>query len=349
MDLKQRIEAFTGLGQWLNAILDGSFSEQEIDLGLEDFLAVSRSNEWFTRDTIKYALKSIADNLSRTNILKWLERYPQMAENQEIKRVGVIMAGNIPLVGFHDLLCVLMSGNELVIKASSKDDKLIKLIVQLLIHINNEFEQLIHFEKGFLKNIDAIIATGSDNTANYFEYYFGKYPHIIRRNRNSVAVLTNDESDENLELLAWDMLMYFGLGCRNVSKLFLPEGFDYQRIFRSLQHFDHFIDHNKYANNYTYNRSIYLMNRIEFWENGFMIMKEDFGIASPVSVVFFEYYSSIDTLRQRLEIDKELIQCIVSRDGIIDGSVAFGEAQKPKLWDYADNVDTMQFLLELGN
>jgi len=349
MDIKERIKAFVGLGKGLNALFEGSFSEPELALSLDDFLMVSQSNEWFTRDNIKYAVKSIADNLSEENIRLWLEKYPQMSLNQSGKKVGVVMAGNIPLVGFHDLLCILISGNEAIIKASSKDDKLIKLIVKLLIHYNSEFADLIHFEKEHLKNVDAIIATGSDNTANYFEYYFGKYPHIIRRNRNSIAILTGDESDEELELLAFDMLMYFGLGCRNVSKLYFPEGFDYQRIFKSLQGFAQLMDHNKYANNYTYNRSIYLMNRVEFWENGFVIMKEDIGLSSPISVIFFEYYSSIDSLKQRLKIDKEQIQCIVARGEVIEESVAFGEAQKPQLWDYADNVDTMQFLLELGN
>jgi len=261
----------------------------------------------------------------------------------------VVTAGNIPLVGFHDLLCVLLSGNELVIKASSKDNKLMKLIVNLLTESNNDFNTLIHFEIEQLKNFDAIIATGSDNTAKYFEYYFGKYPNIIRKNRNSIAILSGDESDEELNLLADDMLMYFGLGCRNVSKLFLPEGFDYQRIFRSVQAYHHLIDHNKYANNYLYNKSIYLMNSVQFWENGFMMMKEDIGLASPISVIFFEYYSSSDEIKQRVELDKDRIQCIVAKDGFIDGSVNFGEAQKPNLWDYADNVDTMKFLLSLYN
>ena len=200
-----------------------------------------------------------------------------------------------------------------------------------------------------MKNFDAIIATGSDNTAKYFEYYFGKYPNIIRKNRNSAAVLTGEESEEELIELAKDIMVYFGLGCRNVSKLYLPDGYDIQKIFKPLFSYNHFIDHNKYINNYTYNKSIYMMDKIPFWENGFAILKEDLGMASPISVIYFENYSSLVTIKERLSIDKEKIQCIVAKGNVIEGSVAFGQAQQPRLWDYADNVDTMKFLLELIN
>lgn len=349
MDLRQRIDAFVALGKNLDKILGEKKLQTDNYAELGNFLAVSQSNEWFTENNILFALRSIAENLTESKINNWLEKYPQLAGNKKIKRVGVVTAGNIPLVGFHDLLCVLLSGNELVIKASSKDNKLMKLIVDLLIELNIDFNKLIHFETERLKNFDAIIATGSDNTAKYFEYYFGKYPNIIRKNRNSIAILNGNETDEELELLADDMLMYFGLGCRNVSKLFLPKGFDYQRIFKSVQAYHHLTDHNKYANNFLYNKSIYLMNNVVFWENGFIMMKEDSGLASPISVIFFEYYSSINDIKQRIELDKDRIQCIVAKDGLIDDSVNYGEAQKPYLWDYADNVDTMKFLLSLKN
>jgi hypothetical protein len=344
MLLEERIKAFVAVGDRINEMLQN----EEQESGLGKFLEASCYNEWFTKEHIKYSLRAIADTLSEENIKTWLSKYPNL-ENVTKKKVGVVTAGNIPLVGFHDFLCVLMAGYELVIKMSSKDDRLLKGIIALLISENAEFENLIRFEEEKLKDFDAIIATGSDNTSKYFEYYFGKYPNIIRRNRNSVAVLTGEESDHELNGLADDIMMYFGLGCRNVSKLYLPAGYDIQKIFKVLYNYKHFVDHNKYSNNYTYNKSIYMMNKIPFWENGFAILKEDIGMASPISVIYFENYSSIDKIKDRLAIDKENIQCVVTKDGIVDGSIAFGQAQHPQLWDYADNVDTMKFLVKLGN
>jgi len=346
MDLQERINTFINLGESLNQMLAGN--ELEGGLSLDNFLDVSTSNEWFREENIRFALKSIADILTKENIQSWLSRYQGIGDSTK-KKVGVVTAGNIPLVGFHDLLCVLMAGYELVIKVSSKDDKLMTALINLLASQNKKFGKFIHFESEQLKNFDAIIATGSDNTAKYFEYYFGKYPNIIRKNRNSVAVLTGEESEEELNKLADDIMMYYGLGCRNVSKLYLPDGYDIQKIFKPLFVYKHFIDHNKYANNYTYNKSIYMMNKVPFWENGFAILKEDLGMASPISVIYFEHYSSLETVKERLNIDKENIQCVVAKDDFIEGSVAFGEAQQPKLWDYADNVDTMKFLLELSH
>ena len=346
MDLQKRIKAFVEVGEKIDEML--AYSGFENEQSLIKFLETSVYNEWFTEEHIKYSLKAIAESLRSENINAWLNKYPKI-KNSSKKRVGVVTAGNIPLVGFHDFLCVLISGNELVIKMSTKDDKLLKGIIELLLTQNPEFEKLIRFEKEKLTDFDAIIATGSDNTAKYFEYYFGKYPNIIRKNRNSVAVLTGEETEEELNSLADDIMMYFGLGCRNVSKLYLPEGYDIQKVFKALYKYKYFVDHNKYSNNYTYNKSIYLMEKIPFWENGFTIIKEDMGLASPISVVYFEYYKSFQTVKERLNIDKENIQCVVSKEGLVDGSVSFGQAQKPKLWDYADNLDTMNFLLELGD
>lgn len=226
MLLEERINAFVALGERIGKMLGNEEHSNE----LSNFIEASLYNEWFTEQHIKYSLKAIAENLKKERITAWLERYPNI-ENTVKKRVGVVTAGNIPLVGFHDFLCVLMAGHEMVIKMSSKDDKLLKRIVEFLVFRNTEFEKLIRFEKDNLKNFDAIIATGSDNTSKYFEYYFGKYPNIIRKNRNSVAVLTGKESEDELNALANDIMMYFGLGCRNVSKLYLPNGYDIQKVF----------------------------------------------------------------------------------------------------------------------
>ncbi len=344
MGLLERRETFLQVAQQLNQLID--CNTDEYHQKLDAFLAASEHNEWFTKEHIKSALSAIAKNLNVKNFDIWLKKYPRIGEISK-KRVGVVAAGNIPLVGFHDLLCVLMAGHELVIKLSTKDDILMKELVNLLFAVNPDFKDLVFFENNQLKNFDAIIATGSDNTAKYFEYYFGKYPNIIRKNRNSIAILTGTETDDELSLLADDIMLYFGLGCRNVSKLYLPQGFDIQQVFKALFKYKHFIDHNKYANNYTYNKSLYLMNKVSFWENGFAILTENTGMASPISVVYFEYYNDLELLKQHIDSERDKIQCVVSQAGITDRSIPFGTAQHPKLWDYADDIDTMQFLLEL--
>ena len=333
MNIQQRINAFAKLGE---AIREN-----------KEHLKSGNHNPWFTDENIDFALTEISNSLHQENLEKWMSMYPQLQNEQEAKRVGVITAGNIPLVGFHDFLSVLMTGNIFVGKLSSKDDKLMPRVIKLLIEINPKFKKYITLSESKMENFDSVIATGSNNSARYFEYYFGKYPHIIRKNRNSVAVLTGEETDEELQLLADDIFLYFGLGCRSVSKLFLPDGYDLDYVFRNSLKHKNVINHNKYANNYDYNRVIYMMNKIEFKDNGIMLLKEDIAYASPVSVVYYENYSKQETVKKRLQSDNEMIQCIVSKEALIGNTVKFGETQKPKLWDFADNIDTIKFLLKL--
>ena len=333
MNLKQRISAFSILGEVISENIEN--------------LKKGIYNPWFTKNNIDYALKETASSLKKESLEDWVSMYPELQNNPEPKRIGVITAGNIPLVGFHDFLSVLISGNVFIGKLSSKDNALMPAIIKMLIDIEPEFKSLIHISENKLTNFDAVIATGSNNSARYFEYYFGKYPHIIRKNRNSVAVITGNETEKELQLLADDIFLYFGLGCRSVSKLFLPDGYDLNLIFKNSLNYKDVINHNKYANNYDYNRAIYLMNQTEFKENGIMIMKEDIAYASPVSVVYYENYSDIKMVKKRLQNDTEMIQCVVSKEGVIKDAVNFGETQKPKLNDYADNIDTVEFLLNL--
>jgi len=252
------------------------------------------------------------------------------------------MAGNIPLVGFHDFLSVLITGNKVLAKLSSNDTVLLPFLAKKLIEIEPGFAELIEFTEERLSNFDAVIATGSNNTARYFEYYFGKYPSIIRKNRNSVAILTGNETPEQLDALAEDIFRYFGLGCRNVSKLFLPKDYNFDPFFNAMYGWKEIINNNKYINNYDYNKAVYLMSNIELLDNEFLLLKEDNGFSSPISVVFYQYYESEDELRKYLSENKEHIQAIVS-----EKDIPFGAAQKPQLWDYADGVDTVSFLLNL--
>jgi hypothetical protein len=251
------------------------------------------------------------------------------------------MAGNIPLVGFHDFLSVLITGNNLIAKASSKDSRLILFLSEILCKINDGFREKIIFTADTLKNFDIVIATGSDNSARYFEYYFNKYPCIIRKNRNSIGILDGSESEEQIVNLGDDIFSYFGLGCRNVSKLYLPRGYDLDIFSKNWNKFEEVIRHSKYANNYDFNKAVYLVNREAFYDTGNLLLKEDNRISSPVSVLYYEYYDSQNALKQITEHLNEKIQCVVGRHGI-----PFGAAQSPHLWDYADGIDTIEFLLK---
>ena len=251
------------------------------------------------------------------------------------------MAGNIPLVGFHDFLTVLISGNNLIAKTSSKDSELIVFISEILCQVNPDFRNKIEFTDGTLTGFDVVIATGSNNTSRYFEYYFNKYPNIIRKNRTSISIIDGNETRSELEALGADIFSYFGLGCRNVSKIYIPEGYDLSKLSAHWVALSKCIDHQKYANNYDFNKAVYLVNREAFHDAGFILMKEDSKLASPVSVLYYEYYESQYAVKQQIYQLGDKIQCIAGKHYI-----PFGKTQSPHLWDYADGIDTLQFLLK---
>jgi hypothetical protein len=354
MNIKERIDAFVDLGKFLQQFTDNNSIKIEHKLNshfYEDFKdlldRVSLENFWFTKDHVNASIKGICHLLNELNINKWLKEYHISKENTNIK-VAVIMAGNIPMVGFHDMLCVLMAGHTFIGKLSSKDNQLLDFIAKLLICLNSKFEKLINFQTEQLNSqntFDAIIATGSNNSARYFDAYFSKYPNILRRNRNSVAVISGNETEEEINALGSDIFLYFGLGCRNVSKLYLPKNYDLTNLFKHWENYKSVIDHSKYANNYDYQRSLLLMNKVQHFDNGFLLLHENQGIASPIGVVYFEYYSELKDIQHKLSPNSELIQCVVGSS--LDHAIPFGKAQEPQLWDYADNVDTMQFLTNL--
>jgi hypothetical protein len=301
-------------------------------------------NGWFTPEQVYFSLHSWAEALTEENLNKWLSPYD--FSNVEPKNIGLILAGNIPLVGFHDFLSVLISGHNALVKTSSNDQHLIQFLANYLITVEPKLLDKITFTDGRLENFDAIIATGSNNTARYFEFYFKDKPSIIRKSRNSVAVLSGKESHEDLVGLGEDIFRYFGLGCRNVSKLFVPKGYSFEAFFQAIYEQKEVIYYEKYANNYDYNKAVFLMSNFKLLDNEFLTLKEDSSYASPISSVFYEYYDDIAEIQNRLSNDTEKIQCIVSHD-LIENSIDFGQTQQPKLWDYADNVDTLEFLTRL--
>lgn len=345
------IEAFVKLGNFLTYFCKSVDDESSVNvldnpwiIKFKDTITnAHHHNGWFTKENLIYALESWSYALSATNLKHWLSRY-DLSQNSN-KRVALVLAGNIPLVGFHDLLAVLVTGNTALVKLSSNDTLLIPLLVEYLIHNNPEFEGKVVFTKDRLTDFDAVIATGSNNTARYFEYYFGKKPNIIRKNRNSVAVLTGNETKEQLTGLADDIFRYYGLGCRSVSKLFVPKGYDFDSFFKAQIGYSHIIRQHKYANNYDYNKAVYLMSEFKFLDNGFLMVKEDTSYASPIATVFYEEYETQDDVNSKIVADKEHIQCVVSK-GLFADEVSFGKTQTPELWDYADGVDTVEFLLK---
>jgi hypothetical protein len=310
-------------------------------------LELSQShNGWFTPDQVYFAVQSWAEALTEENLNSWLSKYTFDSNQNPAKTVGLILAGNIPLVGFHDFLSVLISGHKVVVKTSSNDQHLIKFLANYLIAVDSRIADYITFTDGKLEHFDAVIATGSNNTARYFEYYFKDKPSIIRKNRNSVALLNGTESHEDLVGLGEDIFRYFGLGCRNVSKLFVPRGYNFDAFFKAIYEQRDVIYYEKYANNYDYNKAVFLMSNFQLLDNEFLTIKEDSSYASPISSLFYEYYDDIETIKQQLKNDADQIQCLVSND-LVENSIPFGQTQKPKLWDYADDVDTLEFLLQI--
>ncbi|KGE12915.1 acyl-CoA reductase [Sphingobacterium deserti] len=333
MTKKQRIGAFAALGNFLQ-------SETQ---RLEEVLhAAAIKNPWYTLPNSRKQITALASNLKEDALTEWLASYPDLNSD---KSVGLILAGNIPLVGFQDILAVLISGFSAKIKLSSDDAGLTPFIIDELLRIEPRFASKIEVIDR-LTDYDLIIATGSDNSSRYFEHYFGKKPHIIRKNRNAVAILTGTESKEELQRLGYDIFDYFGLGCRSVSKIFIPEGFQLSQFFEAIEPFEHVRDHFKYGNNYDYNKSIYLINGDKHFDNGFLLVKEDSRIASPLAVLFYETYRNLHDVEQALQEQADKIQCIVS-NGTIESNIptfSLGGSQCPALTDYADGVDVLEFL-----
>ncbi|WP_027382187.1 acyl-CoA reductase [Epilithonimonas caeni] len=296
-------------------------------------------NPWFTKENQQYNLKQWSGLFTKENIENWLSKY-QLSSAP--KRVGLILAGNIPFVGFHDIISVVLGNHVPVIKLSSKD----RLVLPYLLELWNEFSnnEIEYHIVERLENFDAVIATGSNNTARYLEYYFKNSLSIIRKNRTSIAVLKGDELNGELQLLADDIFRYFGLGCRNVTKILIPKDFKLDRLFENFINYQEVINHNKYANNYDYNKAIYLLNRDLFWDNNFVMMKEDERLFSPLSVINFSRYETLEEVKQFLESNRDEIQTIVAKPELGLESIGFGETQNPSLDTYADNVDTMAFL-----
>ncbi|HNS30239.1 MAG TPA: acyl-CoA reductase [Tenuifilaceae bacterium] len=345
MTTEERIGALAGLGKAIRI----SSESKEMNSFWASINTAHLENPWFTPDFCSNAALSIAQNwLSQDILTQWVSGYPKNYFSPcTPKTIGVVTAGNIPYAGVHDLICVLISGHRFLGKLSSKDGGLTKAFVELLTDVDPRFTSLVALTDEPLKNFDAIIATGSDNAARHFDYYFGKYPNIVRHNRHSIAVLAGNESENELKLLSNDIFMYFGLGCRSVSKLLIPEDFDLSRFIQSLDSYKHLLNHHKYANNYEYHRAIFAMNGTPHLDNGFVLLKPDGGIGSPVGVIYFQQYRDIQQVHDYINQNAESLQCVVSHIQSLPQRVDIGKSQYPQISEYMDNIDTLEFLSSL--
>ncbi len=333
MTLSERVQALAQLAEWIKSVPTAekkSWAQR-----------AKAQNPWFTPQSVALTLEGVISYLDYHSLEQWVSAYE--LTSVQPRKVGVVMAGNLPLVGFHDFLTVLISGHTLLAKMSQKDNVLLPILAAQLLKIEPRFTSHIHFVPQ-LKEADAFIATGSNNSARYFEYYFSAKPNVIRKNRTAWAVLDGTESEEELLELGKDVFTYFGLGCRNVSKLWLPKGFDFVRLLDIWQEFSSIIDHNKYANNYDYQRGIRLMNQVPIYDSGFLVMEESEANVAPTAMLYYQFYEAKEDILKVLEQQDEQIQCVVSRTGAYTRGVKFGQAQAPKLNDYADGVDTLRFL-----
>ena len=340
MNLTERTEAFAYLGESLRDALAGKYTK--FTSRIEQLIETQHiNNPWFTPENVRLAISAIALELTNDKLNQWCSAYPALNEETSPVNACVVMAGNIPLAGFHDFLCVLISGNRIIAKKSTKDTDLIELVADIIISFNPGFKGMISLTESQIRDFDMVIATGSDNSSRYFEYYFGKYPHIIRKNRNSIAIIDGSESAQEIRDLGADVFTYFGLGCRSISKIYLPEGYDIGNIIPEWDCFSGIGNHNKYANNYDFHKAVFMVNREKFRDTGFLLLREENSLSSPVSVLHYSFYRSDRELNSEIDTLKDKIQCITGH-----GYVPFGRAQMPNLWDYADGSDTIEFLLK---
>ncbi len=340
MILKQRIEAFVKVGLFIKRHFSQRLpAEIQLHQGLEKVIELAYlHNGWFSTNFVNEAIGNIGKMLDEHSI-------NEFCNNKEVKTpktVALICAGNIPMVAFHDLMCIILSGNKAILKLSSDDNVLLPFFIKLLVHYHPEIENSILFAGAKLTNFDAVIATGSNNTSNHFKYYFGKYPNIIRKNRTSLAIISGNESSEDLKNLGKDIFLYYGLGCRNVSKLLVPLNYNFNSFFESIVDYGFVIENKKYGNNYDYHRAIYLLEQQPFLDNNFLMIMQSENLHSPVATLYYDFYNNEDEIELYLNLNKENLQCVVGQNYL-----PLGYSQQPVISDFADNVNTLDFLVTL--
>ncbi len=347
LSLKTHIDSFSELGNILDDLTSRDLNHLNLNKKWQSRFSdimevITAKNQWFTPTHVRNMIRSVANSLNRTKLEKWIGDYPDLEQTNGEKKIGVIVAGNIPLVGFHDFIAVLISNNIFFGNLSRREGGLLEFISEILINIEPEYNNQFHFLTKNLENIDALIATGSDNTARYFNYNFKGLPALIRKNRNGIAVLDGSETSIQLKELGKDIFSYFGLGCRNVSKIYIPESYDLEPLILALADYKSHLNHQGYRNNYKYQLAIAKMGNASFTDSGFLIFKNNTGLSSPIGTIFYQEYPK-NAIHNIISFHKDQIQCIVG-----NGYIPFGMAQEPEPWEYADGIDTIKFLTKLN-
>lgn len=353
MQIEERIKGLNKLGEVLRSYLEykkNGIGQVSLWTSVLD-QAIKRErnyNPFFTEYNLIFAINYWANHLNIENLNKWVFEYKNEINKITPKKIAVISAGNIPLVSFHDIISVFITGHQAIVKLSSKDARLPLVVWNILSYYLPEAKTKVHFSKEKpIHGFDAVIATGNNLSQSYFNYYFSKYPHVFRHHRNSIAVITGEETFDELELLSVDIFIYFGLGCRSVSKIYVPVNYDFSLLLEAFKKWDQLFYNHQYVNNYEYQKSLFLINKEPFIDGGFIMLKESKQISSPLGVIYYEYYSDICILAPKFEVMSQHIQCIVSKDNKHFDSIEFGKAQNPELWEYADNIDIVKFLIQV--
>ena len=343
LSLNQRIQVLADLGEMIRFELNSSPYNEAFENLLNK---VNHSNPWFTIESIIQSLSSWSILLENNHLNQFISGYEtQLFEKNNDKVVLLILAGNIPLVGMHDVVCSFLSGSKSMIKVSSKDALLIKYLIEQIGKINPVASKYFEISEAKAQGFTHVIATGSNNSARYFDHYFSKFPNIIRKNRSSLAIITQETTDTELEYLANDVFQYFGLGCRNVTQLWVPRSFDFDRLKSAFKAYAMIINHNKYVNNYDYHKAIALMNGDPFIDFEFILLQNKPMLKSPLGVLHYNFYENVTEVDSYIQEHRADIQCVVSSESTSFNEVNFGQTQQPKLWDFADQIDTLQFLL----
>ena len=345
--IDQRIHVLSQIGKLFKDVSenkDDSVYNFWVEIFQDQIISAFQYNSWFTKEYILLSFNNWSKELNENNLQSWVKNYN--IKDCSNKTIAIIMAGNLPLVGFHDFICAIALNYNCLIKLSSDDKILIPVVLDFIESLLPGFKNKIKFVDKPLKNFDGVIATGNNTSFKHFEYYFKKYPKLLRKSRHSIAILNGNESKNDLKNLGLDIFNYFGMGCRSVSKIFVPNNYNFDLLFNAIYDYREIINHNKYANNYDYNKAVYLMSEQKFLENGFIMLKEDNKLGSPIACLFYEKYNSIPVLEKKIKSIEKSLQCVVSNLHIQE-SVAFGASQNPKIDDYADNIDTLSFLLKI--
>ena len=334
------IKNFSTLGRSVENALQSAYNNTLLDRAFEDSL---RLNPLFTINMQHEALKIICKKFLNINCLhNWLTPYKELLFERE-STVGIVMAGNLPLVGFHDFLVTMASGSRAQIKLSGKD-RLLPALFEMLCEINPYWRARVAFTEHLPENIDLLIATGGEEASKFFKSEYDEIPKIVRSSRSSIAILKGDETIDELRRLSDDIFLYYGMGCRSVSTLLVPFGYTFELLIEAFKNKENAITSEDYLSAYRYQKALAAMNKSGYSDGGFYILREHSSFPPPMGVLNVLTYRNVDQINEFIDSNKLHLQCVVNRK-FNNSNIEFGEAQYPSLDEYADGVNSLEFLL----